>query len=354
MRADFIVRLQAALEGLLQKTWRQRGPLSALLSPLSLLLGRVLAKRQKDYASGLKQSTRLPVPVIVVGNVIVGGAGKTPVTLAIAQHLAQKGWRVGIISRGHGRRTRGAQLVQSGSSAHDVGDEPLLLHRRSSLPVAVARERARAGLLLLQSSAPPNILLCDDGLQHLALASDIRIGVFDARGIGNARLLPAGPLREPWPRPLELLLATETPRQPLPLLPGQILHLARRQLAESAHQENGMARPLGQLPDGLTAVAGIARPQAFFSMLSAAGVKVARELALPDHFDYRRLPAILRHAEVIICTEKDAVKLWRHRPDAWAVPLALDIPEAFWRDLQNLLDRLHLPTGKTATLGQDC
>ncbi|MBQ6655826.1 MAG: tetraacyldisaccharide 4'-kinase, partial [Ottowia sp.] len=196
----------ATLEHGLRQRWQQRGAAARLLWPLSVLYG-ALAKHQQ--AQQKKHAQRLPVPVIVIGNVIAGGAGKTPTTLAIAQHLTKRGWRVGLISRGHGRSTRDCREVLPDSTPQDVGDEPLLLRRRSGCPVFVAARRADAGRALLAAHPDTNILICDDGLQHAALARDVDICVFDARGTGNGWLLPAGPLREPWPRPVDFILLTE-------------------------------------------------------------------------------------------------------------------------------------------------
>ena len=168
--------LRAALERTLTAAWQQRGPLACSLRPLASLYG-VLAARQQTRASAAAQ--RLPVPVIVVGNVVAGGAGKTPVTLALARHLQARGWRPGIVSRGHGRASADCREVHPDSPVAEVGDEPLLLRRKSGLPVFVAPARAQAGRALLAAHPDCTLLLCDDGLQHRALARDVEICVFD-------------------------------------------------------------------------------------------------------------------------------------------------------------------------------
>lgn len=327
--------MRAALERTLTAAWQRRGPLAVALWPLSRLYGALAARRQ---ARAVPQ--RLPVPVIVIGNVVAGGAGKTPATLAVAQHLLARGWRPGIVSRGHGRASRACLPVQPGSDPREVGDEPLLLRRRAGVPVQVAPCRAEAGRALLAAHPQVNILLCDDGLQHHALARDVEICVFDGRGIGNGWLLPAGPLREAWPRPVSLALFTEgrislaAAGLPCPAF------AATRRLASSACRANGQGVPLARLRgQSVVALAGIARPQAFFDMLRAEGLTLARTIALPDHAPLKRLPPLppQEAALPLLCTEKDAAKLWPHAPQALAVPLRLQAPAAFFDALDALL-----------------
>ncbi|HMT17735.1 MAG TPA: tetraacyldisaccharide 4'-kinase, partial [Ottowia sp.] len=325
--------LRAFLEHRLRAAWQRRGALAWLLWPLSRLYGALAARQRGRYLGGDPPAERLPVPVIVVGNVIAGGAGKTPTTLAVVAHLRARGWRPGIVSRGHGRRTGDCREVRPGSDAREVGDEPLLLRLRADVPVFVARQRAAAGRALLAAHPGTDVLVCDDGLQHLALARDVELVVFDARGSGNGWLLPAGPLREPWPRsiqsprapgphPAELVLWTEAPPPGGSAAPHGFV--ATRQLAEHAVRADGDQVPLAELRgQPLTALAAIARPEAFFAMLRDAGLTLADTIALPDHYDFNSLPRSLDGRQSLICTEKDAVKLWSRRPDALAVPLRL-------------------------------
>jgi len=293
------------------------------LLPVSWLYGALLRVRRW----GTARSQRLPVPVVVVGNVIAGGAGKTPVTLAVVQHLCARGWQPGIISRGYGRATRDCRQAHATSAAQDVGDEPVLLAAASGVPVFVARQRADAGRALLAAYPATDILVCDDGLQHLALARDVEICVFNEEGIGNGWLLPAGPLREPWPRAVDFVLAP-----PMCGVAGGGRHFCvTRALAADAVDARGLRVPLAALrQQPLHAVAAIARPQAFFSMLRAQGLTLEREDALPDHDDFvgwrRASPPGLR----LVCTEKDAVKLWPMHPDALAVPLRVQIAADFF------------------------
>jgi tetraacyldisaccharide 4'-kinase len=347
--------LRARLESALTAAWLARGPLACALWPVSQITRAALALRGLAPAA----AERLPVPVIVVGNVVAGGAGKTPATLAVARHLQARGWRPGILSRGYRRDNNSVRLVAPDDDPRTVGDEPLLLAQASGLPTAVGRVRAQAGRALLAAHPDVDILICDDGLQHRRLARDVAICVFDARGVGNGWLLPAGPLREPWPRPVDLALGTEgilTVPQP----PGAQAFTARRRLTGQARRADGTQTSLADLRNSLDrrpllALAGIARPQAFFDMLRAAGLRPAQTIALPDHDDLAALKSSLvpaRNGEglpALICTEKDAVKLWRWRPDAWAAPLALDVPGEFFAALDALLAARGYHPGETGS-----
>lgn len=324
----------------LQEAWSHRGWLAWALRPLSLVAGGAAGLRRMAYRAGLLRSHRLPVPVIVVGNVIAGGAGKTPVTQAIVRHLQASGRRPGIVSRGYGRRTRDCRAVLAHSSAADVGDEPALLARSTGAPVFVAARRAEAGVALLAAHPDVDVIVCDDGLQHLALARDIEICVFNDDGVGNGWLLPAGPLREPWPRPVDAVLHTG-PRPGGGDAPAFSL---QRGLADDAVRADGSRVPLAALRgEPLHAVAAIARPRDFFAMLRQRGLALAREEALPDHYDFdswRRPP---HGRQSLICTEKDAVKLWPLHPDALAVPLAVRVPPGFFALLDARLARIATP-----------
>ena len=314
----------------LPRVWTSRGLLAWLLRPLSWVHLALLTARGLVWRMGWRQAHRLPVPVIVVGNVVAGGAGKTPLTMALVQHLQQRGWRVGVISRGHGRQTRDTRAVMPDSLPADVGDEPLLIQQKTGAPVWVATARAEAGRALLQAHPEVNVLVCDDGLQHWALARDLEICVMDERGVGNGWLLPAGPLREPWPRSVDLLLHTG----PNDLQGG---FQAQRQLAPMAHDAQGHSLALSSLiGQPVDAVAGLARPEAFFAMLRANGLQLQQTTALPDHFDYAHgAPAGMDRP--LLCTEKDAAKLWQHQPLALAVPLVLTPEAAFWQALDQRL-----------------
>ena len=316
----------------LQDAWLHRGGVARLLWPVALLYGALAGLRRLLYRVGLKRIDRLGVSVIVVGNVVAGGAGKTPVVLALVRHLQARGLRVGVVSRGHGRRTRDDREVLPGSAACDVGDEPALIRRATGAPVFVARRRAAAARALLAAHPATQVIVSDDGLQHLALARDIEICVFDDRGIGNGWLLPAGPLRERWPRACDLVLHTGA----RPAFGG---FRGRRALADHAVGADGARVPLAQLArEDVVALAGIARPQAFFDMLRERGITPRQVIALPDHYDFDSWERPPGGRWRLVCTEKDAVKLWPLAPDALAVPLSFTPETAFFEALDRLLD----------------
>lgn len=328
--------LQSTLQRILIKNWQRRSALSWLLWPLSLLMGFLVRLRQGLYMTGMRQRHRVPVPVIVVGNVVAGGAGKTPVVMALVQHLQARGLRPGVISRGYGRRTQDCREARSDSPARDVGDEPALIKHTTSAPVFVARRRIEAARALLAQYPDTNVLVCDDGLQHYALARDIEICVFDDRGVGNGFLLPAGPLREPWPRLVDLVLHTGAH----PTFTG---FTARRALAPYAVRADGSRVDLVSLiksEQPLLALAAIAQPQAFFTMLEAQGLVFEHTQALPDHYDFDSWIRPLNKSYTLICTEKDVVKLWEKHPDALAVPLVFTPEPAFLTALDALITPL--------------
>lgn len=320
---------------LFTRAWPQRGWLARLLWPLSVLYGGLVRLRKTLYGLGWLVSERLPVPVLVVGNVVAGGAGKTPVVMAMVQHLQAQGVRVGVISRGYGRRSEVCLEVLPDSAIEDVGDEPALIQRRTKAPVFVAKQRAAAGRALLARYPQTQILVCDDGLQHLALQRDLEIGVFDDRGVGNGFLLPAGPLREPWPRQLDLLLHTGQQ----PAFAG---FSAQRSLASHALRSDGSRVALTDLVPGkpLLALAAIAQPEAFFAMLRAQALSLAATVALPDHHDFSQWAGNADGAYTVLCTEKDAVKLWAKEPSALAVPLNFEPEPAFWAAFDQQLEQI--------------
>ncbi len=328
------------------QAWQTRGPLAWALRPLSWLYGALLGLRRWAYRLGCFPTQRLPVPVLVVGNVVVGGAGKTPTVIGLVQHLRARGWTPGVVSRGHGRSQDGCLPVDADTDSAVAGDEPTLIARHTGAPLVVGRDRVAAGRLLLERHPEVDIVVSDDGMQHWALARDLTVVVFDARGTGNGWLLPAGLLREPWPaRPWGqgalLVLHTQTPQHPLAGSSPHPAFTATRQLASTALAPNG-----GQLawtdwaqqpPEALGAFAGIAQPERFFEMLRERGLHLQHTLALPDHAPASAfLHALEGQAAgtVWLCTEKDAVKLFpllRERPDLqiWAVPLTQTLPSAF-------------------------
>lgn len=323
------------LESTLQRAWRGHGLLVWALWPLALCYGALVALRRAMYRTGLLRAEHPGVPVVVVGNVIAGGAGKTPVVMALVQHLQAQGWQPGVISRGYGRSSHDCRPVQTDSLPSDVGDEPLLIARHCGVPVMVAARRIDAARALMAQHPNTNILVCDDGLQHWALARDVEVCVFNDQGVGNGLLLPAGPLREPWPRAVDLVLhCGAVPRS---LAPSFAL---QRQLADHALRKDGTHVPLADLRHTpVCAVAAIARPEDFFAMLRAQGLSLAQTCALPDHYDFDSYKNIADKGYTVICTEKDAAKLWQHCPQALAVPLQVNVDGAFFTALDALLQR---------------
>lgn len=315
----------------LQRAWLRRGPLACVLWPFSMVFAGLAALRRMAYRAGWRRRAALPVPVIVVGNVVAGGAGKTPVVMALLDHLHQRAVAAGVISRGHGRATRACLEVRRDSAAADVGDEPLLLARTAAVPVFVCADRPQAARALLSAHPATQVIISDDGLQHYALRRDLEICVFDERGLGNGWLLPAGPLRERWPRRVDLVLCSGAPR-------GIAGFQVRRRLAAQASRADGTRIELTSLRGrALTAVAAIARPERFFAMLREQGLQLERAVELPDHDTFATMPPGFDGVE-LICTEKDAVKLWKLHPQAWAVPLEIEVDPEFWRAFDRLLD----------------
>lgn len=317
----------------LQHAWLERGAPARLLWPLSLVFGALAASRRALYRAGLRRSERAAVPVVIVGNVVAGGAGKTPSAIAIVRHLQARGTAVGVISRGYGRATDDCREVLPASPPQDTGDEPLLIRRATGAPTFVARKRIEAARALLAAHPQTQLIVSDDGLQHLALARDVEICVFDDRGIGNGWLLPAGPLREPWPRACDLVLHTGD----RPAFDG---FRARRALSDETVDRDGRRLPLASLADRrIVAVAAIAKPQGFFDMLRAAGVMAEQCIALPDHHDFKDWtpPAA---GTTVLCTEKDAAKLWQVQPDALTVPLVFEPEPGFFAALDAKLSSL--------------
>lgn len=322
----------------LQRAWQTRGALAWALRPVAWIYGALAAVRRGLYRARWLTSEHPGRPVIVVGNVIAGGAGKTPVTIALVQHLREQGLQPGVISRGHGRGTTDCRPVLPGSPAAEVGDEPALIARQCpGTPVFVARRRIDAARALLAAHPQTDVLICDDGLQHLALARDVEICVFNDQGIGNGWLLPAGPLREPWPRQVDFVLHSGA----APAATAAPAFALQRGLAPFAVTQTGQQVPLASLRNmPVHAVAGIARPDDFFAMLRAAGLTLAAADALPDHYDFNSWKRSPDKRKTLVCTEKDALKLWLREPDALAVPLQTWIDPAFFPAVEARLSSL--------------
>ena len=307
----------------LERHWYRTSALHLLLTPLSWLFGAAATLRRALYRAGLLEAVRLPVPVVIVGNLSVGGSGKTPLTLHLARQLLDNGWHPGIVSRGYGGKAEGVREVSADSDAGQVGDEPLLMARRDLCPVWIGRDRPAAAQALLAAHPECDVILCDDGLQHYRLARDVEIVVVDGvRRFGNGRLLPAGPLREPASRHADAIVTNGG--QPHPGELAMTLQASGFQNLPNPLQVRQAADFTGQM---LHAVAGIGFPGRFFKLLLELGLK-AELHPFPDH--HRFTPADLDHpdADAILMTEKDAVKCapfadercWALRVDAQVDP----------------------------------
>ncbi len=332
----------------LQRAWLRRGAPACLLWPFSRLYGLLTGWRRLAFRASCFRSERLPVPVLVVGNVVAGGAGKTPAVIALVKHLQTRGISVGVISRGYGRTAQTCQQVLPDTPIEQSGDEPALIARATGAPVFVAPRRAEAALALLARHPAVQVIVSDDGLQHYALHRDIEIAVFDERGAGNGWLLPAGPLREPWPQRLQVSGRAGGRGIDLVLHTGE--HAAfegfrsTRRLADDARRADGSRVALASLAgQRLLALAGIAKPEAFFAMLRARGLALAETRALPDHYSFDSYPRATDKGYTLICTEKDAVKLFPKQPGVLAVPLEFSPEPAFFSALDALLTPLLSP-----------
>lgn len=302
--------------------WLHRSFISGLLWPFSLVFSCLARLRRARIVP-----QRLAVPLVVVGGITVGGAGKTPLTLHLVEALRQRGYVPGIISRGYGGGATGIVEVGPDSRAGTVGDEPLLLHQRAACPVFVGVDRVAAGKALLTAHPEVNLILCDDGLQHYRLARDFEIAVFDRRGLGNGWQLPAGPLREPVERlhEVDAVVLNDAPLAAIAVAGAPAAVFSMRLEGKEFHglHEAGRRASADQLKGRtLHAVAGIGEPQRFFDHLQALGLEFEPH-AFPDHHAYLR--GELDFGEgVILSTEKDAVKLRAVlAPDveAWVLPV---------------------------------
>ena len=341
------------------KFWERRGPTSLLLWPLSWIYGLIV--RTRKLIDDLELGKRKPqkVPIIIVGNIRVGGTGKTPIVIALAERLAQLGWHPGIISRGYGVNSPASPVTGHYSSdPEQVGDEPVLIAKRTQdqFPIWVFPKRKQSIAALLKHHPAVNVIISDDGLQHRGLVRwpareggrDIEFVVRDQRGEGNGFLLPAGPLREPTTRERDATLLTGTAQT------NTYAHeyfLGRRAFTlgstlESAYQLNDASntKPLNQfadiyLPSKMVAVAGIGNPQGFFDDLLSHGI-AATGIALPDHCAYTAEFFNSINAPCLFITEKDAVKCAAISDERiWVVPMNIVIPDTLSEWLQSILQR---------------
>lgn len=304
--------------------WQRRGLLNAVLLPIALVFALAVRLRRLAYRLGWRTAEKLPVPVVVVGNITAGGSGKTPLAIHLARSLSGCGWRPGIVSRGYGGSATGVEAVSVSSEAALVGDEPLLLARRAGCPVFVGRDRVAAARALLAAHPDCNVVIADDGLQHLRLARDLEIVVLDERGIGNGWPLPAGPLRE-CPSRIDEAHALVLNGAALPPPGARPRCLFRMQLSSSRFYNLHDARRSCAAEElrgrSLRALAGIGQPGRFFRQLEEMGL-CARTQAFPDHHAFQPSDLALQGADALLMTEKDAVKCETFAPpETWVLPV---------------------------------
>ncbi|HVN43621.1 MAG TPA: tetraacyldisaccharide 4'-kinase [Steroidobacteraceae bacterium] len=327
------------LERRLTQLWYAEGSRLLLLQPLAWLFGRVVGLRRRAYEAGWVRAASAGRPVVVIGNLTVGGTGKTPLTLWLAGALSAAGLRVGIVARGYGSAAgRGPRDVRADSRWQDVGDEPLILARRSGCPTVIGSDRVAAARRLALEGV--EVILADDGLQHLRLARDCEIAVVDGeRGVGNGRLLPAGPLRESAARLRQVdaivVNGSSTGGSLTELLPASTLHM-QLTASEVVSLDEQRRRPLSSWRgERVHAVAGIGNPQRFFRDLRASGLEVI-EHAYPDHYPLSAAELTFADALPVLMTEKDAVKCAAFAsPRLWYVPVVAQLAPP---DAQALLD----------------
>jgi tetraacyldisaccharide 4'-kinase len=307
------------------KHWYRRGALAWLLWPASLVFRCVVATRRLLYWARLLKSEHPGIPVIVVGNLTVGGSGKTPLVLWIAQFLKSEGWSPAIVSRGYGSATNEPRAATIASDAGEVGDEPIVLSRRSGCPVWVGADRVAVIRTLREVHKDVDVVVLDDGLQHYRLRRDIEIAVVDSRGLGNRFLLPAGPLREP---PARLHSVDAVVAHAAPAVRGFAMTLS----GETLHRMSNAAerQPAGAFKGKTVhAVAGIGNPNRFFLHLRTLGMR-AMPHPFSDHHAFKPEELDFGDDAPVVMTEKDAVKL-RHaaRPNWWVLPVTAQLDPAF-------------------------
>lgn len=332
------VTLLSSLTSSIEKAWQGYTLLTLALIPLSLLYCAIMRVRRLLYRYGLRHRVRLAVPVIVVGNITVGGTGKSPLVIELSDQLARRGWRPGIVTRGY----RGSLIEPTRVTQHhtpsEVGDEAVMLRARTARSVAIGRDRPAAAQLLIEAGC--NLIISDDGLQHERLARDLEIAVIDgARRLGNRLCLPAGPLREPPARlrSVDLTLCNG----------GRYNQSGSMRLVGDHYRSvdgsnREPPRPLATLRgQTLHAVAGIGHPERFFRMLEQSGIELIRH-PFPDHHPYRPDELDFGDALPVIMTEKDAVKCrdWAPRTGFWYVPVSVELEPEFERALIERLEAI--------------
>jgi tetraacyldisaccharide 4'-kinase len=317
-----------ALAQKLEHAWYHEGRTPWWTFPLSWLYAGVTRLRRALYRRGWRRSVRLPVPVIVIGNITAGGTGKTPLAIAVAEGLRERGFHPGVVSRGYGGRQREPLLLGDTPNPQQVGDEPSLI-RSQGIPVAVGRNRPAAARLLIDAGC--DVVIADDGLQHYRLARDVEVCVIDAvRGFGNGRLLPAGPLREPLIRLATADIRVCNGGERMGAYPMKLSGGDACSLADDACQP--LTAFTGQR---VHAVAAIGHPARFFDSLRGYGI-LPIEHAFPDHHAFAPTDFNFGDDLPVLMTDKDAIKCRRFaQPGWWRVPVRAGLPVEFFDALAN-------------------
>lgn len=327
---------RGAIENWLNARWYGTAPVPIWLAGLELIYRRLMSVRRAAYGWSLLRSQHLPVPVVIVGNLTVGGTGKTPLVARLASEMRDRAWRPGIVSRGYRAASTRVELLPLTATADRYGDEPVWLMQSSGCPVAIGKCRSDAARLLVAAGC--NLIISDDGLQHWALARDLEILVIDGqRRFGNGRLLPAGPLREAASR------AARVDYRVVNSGPALAAEIAMQVQAGPAARVNALSRSLA-LADlrgqRVHAVAGIGNPERFFSMLEQSGLLVDRH-PLPDHHRYDGSELRFADDAIVLVTEKDAGKLAHCAHDrVYAVPIELILPDHWFDAIHQQLCQL--------------
>ena len=312
----------------LQAVWYAGKPPSLALRALATSYSVAIALHRSLYRCGVLRTQCLPVPVVVVGNITVGGTGKTPLVIALVEALRTRGHKPGVVSRGYGGTIETARLLDRASKPGECGDEPVLIQRATGAAVAVGRDRVAAARLLL-TAGECDVIIADDGLQHYALARDVEICVIDGtRRFGNGCLLPAGPLREPLSRltsiPFQVCNSgmAQGSEIPMTLIADSVLPVGR---------PDDAPRPLADFAGRrVHAVAGIGNPSRFFVMLRSAGL-VVDEHPFADHHAFTPADLDFGDDAPVLMTQKDAVKCeYFARANSWQVPVRTELPAAFF------------------------
>ncbi len=331
----FDLRRRLALK--LEQAWYERSGLTLLLRPISWLFLTLVTLRRFLYKTGILKQIKLPVPVIIVGNISVGGTGKTPLVIWIANYLKQAGYKPGIISRGYGGKARNwPQQVRPDADPIMIGDEAVVISRRTACPMAVGPERVADSQALLKY-ADVDVIISDDGLQHYALVRTVEIAVIDGiRRFGNGFCLPAGPLREPRTRleEVDCRVTNGVAAQgeiPMRYQTNKVINLVSQEVRDISDFKQ----------QSVNAIAGIGNPDRFFNFIRASGIRTTT-CAFPDHHVFSAVDISFPDDEVLFMTEKDAVKCQRFaRDNWWYIPVEAVLPDDFGVHLIHLLEERH-------------